>query len=114
LEGEGARPSFAAPRLSTAHSRLTAAAPQESEERGVTVLMSTHIFDGLESWGTHIAMVAGATVPLASPTPEVEGLRRLRDAGHPAPLFAFVEAALRAEKSRVALSAESVLRPDAN
>lgn len=73
---------------------------QESELRGVTVVMSTHIFDGLEDWGTHIALITGATLTVAGPLSAVEHLQTLRAAGSPAPLFSFVEAALRAEKGR--------------
>jgi CCR4-NOT complex subunit CAF16 len=32
---------------------------QECEERSVTIVYATHIFDGLEQFATHIAFVAG-------------------------------------------------------
>lgn len=31
---------------------------EECETRGATVLYATHIFDGLESWPTHVAYLA--------------------------------------------------------
>ena len=62
--------------------------------------MSTHIFDGLEQWGTYLAVVTDRGLSVADPLTAVDGLRRLREAGSPAPLFTFVEAALRAEKGR--------------
>ncbi|CAI5500270.1 unnamed protein product [Closterium sp. Naga37s-1] len=31
---------------------------QECEERGATVVYATHIFDGLESWASHLAFVS--------------------------------------------------------
>jgi len=35
---------------------------EESEEQGVTVLFSTHIFDGLNQWGTHLTHVSNGQV----------------------------------------------------
>ncbi len=31
---------------------------EECETRGATIIYATHIFDGLESWPTHLAYVA--------------------------------------------------------
>jgi ABC-type uncharacterized transport system ATPase subunit len=39
---------------------------EESEEQDVTVLFSTHIFDGLNQWGTHVTHVSDGRVLLNS------------------------------------------------
>lgn len=31
---------------------------EECSERGATIVYATHIFDGLESWATHLAYVS--------------------------------------------------------
>ncbi|HTJ41932.1 MAG TPA: ATP-binding cassette domain-containing protein [Kofleriaceae bacterium] len=45
---------------------------EESEERGVTILYATHIFDSLEEWATHIIYVVGGRIALAKPIGEVD------------------------------------------
>jgi CCR4-NOT complex subunit CAF16 len=37
---------------------LMAYLKEETEQRGVTVVYTTHIFDGLDGWATHIAYLA--------------------------------------------------------
>lgn len=39
-------------------SDLMAFLAEECESRGATIIYATHIFDGLESWPTHVAYVA--------------------------------------------------------
>jgi CCR4-NOT complex subunit CAF16 len=54
---------------------------EESETRGLTILYATHIFDGLESWATHIAHLDGGRVRLMAPlsqVPELTGATLLR------------------------------------
>jgi ABC-type uncharacterized transport system ATPase subunit len=36
----------------------TTSAQEECETRGAAIIYATHIFDGLESWPTHVAYVA--------------------------------------------------------
>ena len=40
---------------------------EESEQRGVTILYCTHIFDGLDGWGTHIAYVKTGEMVFCEP-----------------------------------------------
>lgn len=40
---------------------------KECEERGATIIYATHIFDGLESWPTHIVYLARGRLQLAMP-----------------------------------------------
>lgn len=35
---------------------------EECSERGATIVYATHIFDGLETWATHIAYVSNGTL----------------------------------------------------
>ena len=43
----------------------------ESVRRGVTVLYCTHIFDGLESWGTELVFVTNGAISSATPFPDL-------------------------------------------
>ena len=36
---------------------------EECEQRGVTIIYATHIFDGLESWPSHIVSICGVVGP---------------------------------------------------
>ena len=40
---------------------------EESEERGVTILYCTHIFDGLDGWASHVAYVKKGEMPFCEP-----------------------------------------------
>jgi CCR4-NOT complex subunit CAF16 len=44
---------------------------EESEQRGVTILYCTHIFDGLDGWASHIAYVNKGALKFAKPVPEL-------------------------------------------
>jgi CCR4-NOT complex subunit CAF16 len=61
---------------------------EESEHRGATLLYATHIFDGLDTWATHIVHLSRGRVRLAAPLSEVAELRG-------APLLRVVEGWLR-------------------
>ncbi|CAM6110836.1 unnamed protein product [Calypogeia fissa] len=49
----------------------------ECEEKGATIIYATHIFDGLESWPTHLAYVARGRLQLAKPLNEISELKDL-------------------------------------
>jgi len=70
---------------------------QESEERGVTIIYATHIFDGLENWATDVVFLTNGKIDISSPLNELEGLQELRAKKVPAPLFRLVEVWLRKE-----------------
>mmetsp|Transcript_53327 Transcript_53327/g.130254 ORF Transcript_53327/g.130254 Transcript_53327/m.130254 type:complete len:315 (-) Transcript_53327:55-999(-) len=68
---------------------------EESEERDVTVLFSTHIFDGLENWGTHVTHIRAGELGLNAPMDKIPELEDLRRQGRETPLFDFVESLCR-------------------
>jgi CCR4-NOT complex subunit CAF16 len=74
-----------------ARADLLAFLREESEGRGLTILYATHIFDGLETWATHVAHLASGTLRLMSPLAEIAELRDHRSA----PLLRVVESWLR-------------------
>lgn len=51
---------------------------RESEERGATMIYATHIFDGLETWPTHIAHCADGKVHRFAKIEEFEELKQGR------------------------------------
>jgi CCR4-NOT complex subunit CAF16 len=66
---------------------------RECEERSVTIVYATHIFDGLEEFATHVAFVAGGRLRFCEAIEDIEGLR----AREPGALLATVEGWLRKE-----------------
>jgi len=70
---------------------------EESEQRGVTVIYATHIFDGLEKWATDLVYVKGGSCLVNQKLEEVEELNALRAKKVPAPLFRLAERWLRVE-----------------
>ena len=74
-------------------SDLMAFLRQECEERQVTIVYATHIFDGLEQFATHVAFVAGGQLRFCKPMEEIEGLQDRE----PGALLATVEVWLRKE-----------------
>jgi CCR4-NOT complex subunit CAF16 len=70
---------------------------EESEERGLTLLYATHIFDGLERWATHLAYLAGGRIRRFAALPELVELEALRREKEASPLLRLVEGWLRAE-----------------
>lgn len=45
--------------ITTTTPPLVRAPTHTTKERGATIIYATHIFDGLESWPTHLAYVEG-------------------------------------------------------
>ncbi|EKX52112.1 hypothetical protein GUITHDRAFT_65510, partial [Guillardia theta CCMP2712] len=63
---------------------------EENEKRSVTILFSTHIFDGLEEWGTHVTYIKHGTLCFNKPMDQIEELAVLRQQEYLTPLFEFV------------------------
>jgi len=66
---------------------------QECEERKVTIVYATHIFDGLEQFATHVAFVAGGKLRFCKEFEKIEGL----EGREPGALLNTVEGWLRKE-----------------
>jgi len=77
---------------------LLALLRRDSEERGVTILYATHIFDSLQDWATHLAYLDRGRIALLAPLDEVDDLRVRIDAGESAPLLRTVEHWLRRDR----------------
>lgn len=73
---------------------------RESEERGVTIVYATHIFDGLAEWFSHIAFMDDGIVQSYSTADECTDFQARIRAGDSAPLLRTVETWLRASKDR--------------
>jgi len=70
----------------------------ESEQRGVTIIYATHIFDGLAEWFTHIGYISQGTLEKFQTRDECEDFQMIRKSGSSAPLLRTVEKWLRADK----------------
>eukprot|EP00285_Hemiselmis_virescens_P008879 CAMPEP_0173392088 /NCGR_PEP_ID=MMETSP1356-20130122/18752_1 /TAXON_ID=77927 ORGANISM="Hemiselmis virescens, Strain PCC157" /NCGR_SAMPLE_ID=MMETSP1356 /ASSEMBLY_ACC=CAM_ASM_000847 /LENGTH=382 /DNA_ID=CAMNT_0014349807 /DNA_START=29 /DNA_END=1177 /DNA_ORIENTATION=- len=70
---------------------------EESEQRGVTVIYATHIFDGLEKWATDLVYVKGGACVVNMEIEKIEELNQLRADKVPGPLFRLAERWLRLE-----------------
>jgi CCR4-NOT complex subunit CAF16 len=68
----------------------------ECAERGATIVYATHIFDGLERWATHLALLASGRLALTL-TAEMPQLAKYNGR-----LFPFMHAWLREDQQRVA------------
>lgn len=66
---------------------------EECEQRGATIIYATHIFDGLESWPTHLMYLAGGKMQLFKPANEIPELQEGK-------LLQLVERWLREEKKQ--------------
>ena len=91
-----------------ARAELMAFLSAECRERGATVIYATHIFDGLEHWASHLALLARGKISVA-PTGEVPQLAAFNGR-----LFPFVEAWLREDMRRQALEAAGATKVDTN
>jgi CCR4-NOT complex subunit CAF16 len=65
---------------------------REESERGATILYATHIFDGLERWATHLALLEGGRIARHQPLAD---FAELRAPGVTSPLLRLVERWLR-------------------
>lgn len=73
---------------------------EESEQRGVTIIYATHIFDGLEHWASDIIYLTEGVITVNDTLEELPALNQLKAEGVPAPLFRLVESWLRVEFER--------------
>lgn len=71
---------------------------KESEERGVTIVYATHIFDGLDDWATHIAYIADNTMAKFGPVESFPDLVARRKENAVAPLLRTIESWLRTDR----------------
>lgn len=72
---------------------------EECEQRGATIIYATHIFDGLESWPSHLMYLAGGKMQLFKPAAEIPELQEGR-------LLQLVDRWLREEKRLRKLAAK--------
>jgi CCR4-NOT complex subunit CAF16 len=71
---------------------------KESEERGATILYATHIFDGLDSWPTHVHYLSnGGCTGWQGKLEDLEYYQELRKRGEPSPMLRIAEKWLREE-----------------
>lgn len=70
---------------------------QECEERGATIVYATHIFDGLESWPTHLVYLEGGRMVKGG---VVEAIPEMQAAASGKKLLHVVEGWLREEKRK--------------
>lgn len=71
---------------------------KESEERGATILYATHIFDGLDSWPTHVHYLTnGGCTGWQGKLEDLEHYQELRKMGEPSPMLRIAEKWLREE-----------------
>ncbi|KAK3193513.1 hypothetical protein Dsin_024823 [Dipteronia sinensis] len=64
---------------------------EECDQRGATIVYATHIFDGLETWATHLAYIQDGELKRAKKLTEVDELKRSTN------LLSVVESWLRSE-----------------
>ncbi|KAB2022878.1 hypothetical protein ERO13_D07G220200v2 [Gossypium hirsutum] len=64
---------------------------EECEQRGATVVYATHIFDGLETWATHLAYIQDGQLKRSAKLTEINELKSSEN------LLSVVEAWLRSE-----------------
>jgi CCR4-NOT complex subunit CAF16 len=74
---------------------------EETSERGATVVYTTHIFDGIDGWGTHILHISEGRLNLFEPVDEIEALSTLRATpGVVSPLLKYIHSLLYDERER--------------
>ena len=79
---------------------------EECLTRGAVVVVATHIFDGLDNWATHMALLSRGVLSLAA----AEQVQELQE-GHGGRLFPFVEKWLRDEAAVDAALAVQAVKP---
>ncbi|CAN6462123.1 unnamed protein product [Victoria cruziana] len=75
---------------------------EECEQRGATVVYATHIFDGLETWATHLAYIVDGDLKRLEKLEELEELKNGKT------LLSIAEAWLRSERT---YSRKKVVKP---
>lgn len=82
---------------------------QDSETYGTTVIYATHIFGGLDEWGTHIMYLAGGKVSAFTTFDECTDLQAWKARGVGAPLLHTVDQWLRQERAQLAAAGKSLV-----
>lgn len=68
---------------------------RESEERGAAIVYTTHIFDGLDGWGTHLMHVRDGRMTINQEINSIDALQTLRDTpGIVSPLLKYIHSIL--------------------
>ena len=79
---------------------------EECEQRGATVVYATHIFDGMESWMTHIAFASNGELKYGGAKETIPGLKGVRH------LLSTIDEWLRVDRDeRRAREAKEALEP---
>lgn len=71
---------------------------EETEQRGVTLIYATHIFDGLDDWATHVARLKNKRIECAKRVEDMPELQQMRLSQAWSPMMLVVEKWLREEK----------------
>lgn len=85
----------------------------ETETRGASVVYTTHIFDGLDGWGTRLVQVSEGRINVNQPIDEIERLAELRATpGVVSPLLKYVHSLLFDERERRREEGRSVVQKE--
>jgi CCR4-NOT complex subunit CAF16 len=71
---------------------------EESELRGATIFYATHIFDGLETWATHLLYLSHGRAAQSAALNDLKEFNDLKERRAPAPLLTLVTQWLRKER----------------
>ena len=71
---------------------------EESEARGVTIFYATHIFDGLETWATHLLYLSHGRAARSAALADLPEFNALKERHASAPLLTMVTHWLRQER----------------
>mmetsp|Transcript_116289 Transcript_116289/g.282219 ORF Transcript_116289/g.282219 Transcript_116289/m.282219 type:complete len:394 (+) Transcript_116289:224-1405(+) len=85
---------------------------RECEERGITIVYATHIFDGLSNWATHIAYMDGGRITRGGELQSVKDFTDRVEGGVSSPLLATIESWMREDRARRGLSLHEIESED--
>lgn len=77
-------------------------------QRGATIVYATHIFDGLETWATHLAYIQDGELRKSEKLSEVDELKNCAN------LLSVVETWLRAETKLEKKKKQKLINPPSN
>lgn len=81
---------------------------RECEDRGVTIVYATHIFDGLSHWATHVAYMTGGQITRGGELSMVKDFTDRVEGGVHSPLLATVEEWMRADRAESGLALHEI------
>ncbi|CAK9309863.1 unnamed protein product [Citrullus colocynthis] len=81
---------------------------EECDQRGATIVYATHIFDGLETWATHLAYIQDGELRKSEKLSEVDELKNCAN------LLSVVETWLRAETKLEKKKKQQPINPPSN